>query len=280
MIRDLSETLEQLVTTELPGVQVELVRPSDPYNPAQGLTTLNLFLFDIRENVDLRSNERVITRVNNQATITPPPLRVSCSYLVTAWPDGNIDLELREHRLLSQALQVFSRFPTIPPAFLQGGLVGQEPPLPMMAASTNGPPNPAEFWTALANRLRASFVLSVTIGMPLFDPIVAPQVLTAETGQSLAADGPGGLEAVPGTREASFRIAGAVTDNAAVPVADATVTALPTGVQAKTAEDGRYDLGVLPTGAYTLRVQSGAITQDFNVNVPAPLGADYDLQLV
>jgi hypothetical protein len=120
----------------------------------------------------------------------------------------------------------------------------------------------------------------VTIGMPLFDPIVAPQVLTAETGQSLAADGPAGLEAIPGTREASFRIAGTVTDNAAVAVADATVTALPTGVQAKTAEDGRYDLGVLPAGAYTLRVQSGAITQNFNVNVPAPLGADYDLQLV
>ncbi len=280
MIRNLSETLEQLVATELPGVQVEFVRPSEPYNPAQGLTTLNLFLFDVRENVELRSNERVVTRANNQATIELPPLRVSCSYLVTAWPDGNIDLELREHRLLSQALQTFSRFPTIPPAFLQGGLAGQEPPLPMMAASTNGPPNPAEFWTALANRLRASFVLSVTIGMPLFDPIVAPQVITKEVGHSLAADGPGGIEAIPGTREASLRIAGTLVDNLAVPVADATVTALPTGVQATTAENGQYDLGMLSAGNYTLRVQSGAITQNFNVTVPAPLGSDYDLQLV
>src|SRR5690606_30305455 len=60
MIRNLSETLEQLLATELPGVQIEFVRPSEPYNPAQGLTTLNLFLFDIRENVELRSNERVV----------------------------------------------------------------------------------------------------------------------------------------------------------------------------------------------------------------------------
>jgi len=280
MIRNLSESLDQLLAAELPGVQVEFVRPSDPYNPGQGLATLNLFLFDIRENVELRSNERVVTRLNNQATVEPPPLRVSCSYLVTAWPDGNLDLELREHRLLGDALQTFSRFPTIPAAFLQGGLAGQEPPLPMMAASTNGPPNPAEFWTAIANRLRASFVLSVTIGMPLFDPIVAPQVLTAETGLSLAAANGGGLEAIPGTREATFRIGGTLTDNAAAPVAEAVVTALQTGVQATTGDNGQYELGVLPAGNYTLRVRSGAVTQDFNVIVPAPLGADYDLQLV
>jgi len=281
MIRNLSESLDQLVAREIPGVQVEFVRPSDPYNPSQGMATLNLFLFDVRENVELRSNERVVTRTNNQATVEPPPLRVSCSYLVTAWPDGDVDLELREHRLLSDALRTFSRFPTIPQDFLQGALAGQEPPLPMMAASTNGPPNPAEFWTALANRLRASFVLSVTIGMPLFDPITAPQVLTAETGQSLATPGADGeLESIPGTREATFRIAGTLTDNAAAPVEDATVTALETGVRATTAANGQYDLGVLAAGNYTLRVQAGAATQDFNVAVPAPLGSDYDLQMV
>ena len=280
MIRDLGETLEQLVTTELPGVQVELVRPSEPYNPAQGLTTVNLFLYDIRENLELRSNEPLVQRNNNQATITRPPLRVACSYLVTAWPDGNTDLALREHRLLSDVLRTFARFPTIPPQFLQGSLAGQEPPLPSMIASGDGLQNPAEFWTAIGNRLKAAFVLTVTIGMDIFAPQQVPTVISARAATALAAEGPGGeLAEVPGTREEAFRIGGAVTDAASQPVAGATVRVVETGVEAKTDADGKYNLGTLPAGAYTLRVTAGPVTQDFNRTVPAAPGNDFDLQL-
>jgi Pvc16 N-terminal domain len=126
MIDDLSRSLRVILDDpglatsfpELADAQISFERPSETFNPAQ--TTIDLFLYDVRENVELRDNTPSVTRLNDQVAIGRPPLRVACSYLVTAWPVGGIEPPLQEHRLLSQALQVFSALPTIPPGFLQG----------------------------------------------------------------------------------------------------------------------------------------------------------------
>ena len=268
MIRDLSESLEQLVLSEVSNVQVEFDRPTDPYTPTQ--STINLFLYDIRENVELRSNEPVVRRQDNQSTIEPPPLRVACSYLATAWPISNTDVAVREHHLLSELLSALSKFPTLPPQFLQGSLVGQEPPLPMITASADGLPNPAEFWTAIGNRLRASILLSVTLAMDMFEALQVPSVTTVRASSEILDD--------PGTREESFRIVGTVRDGAG-PLAEAVVTLVESGRAAMTNSEGEYSLGPIGAGNVTLRVTKDAVTQDFNVTVPQPLGDDYDLQL-
>ncbi len=186
MIRDLSLTLQAILedpalTTpfpELAAAQIVFDRPVETFNPTQ--TTIDLFLYDIRENMELRSNEPLMRRLNGQVEIQRPPLRVACSYLITAWPIGGTDLALQEHRLLSQVLQVLSRYAKIPVAFLKGQLVGQEPPLPMMTAQTDGLKEPAEFWTAIGNKLRPSLTVTVTIGMEVFTPVTAPIVITEE----------------------------------------------------------------------------------------------------
>lgn len=271
MIRDLSETLEHLLVAKVPGVQIEFDRPSDPYTPSQGQETLNLFLYDIRENVELRSNESVIRRQNNQSTIEPPPLRVACSYVMTAWPSAGADIAIREHRLLTRALGALAQYPTIPAQFLQGTLVGQEPPLPMVTASAEGLQNPTEFWTSVGNRMRASLAISATVAMDVFPARQAASVITVRTDTEMLGE--------PGTVEQSFRIAGTVTDANAAPVADATVTLLDTGRAANTDVNGEYTLSVVPAGNVTLRVTKGQTTQNFNVAIPAPQGSDYDLQL-
>ena len=173
MIRDLSLTLRAILDqpglpAELAAAQIVFDRPTEPFAPSP--TAVDLFLYDIRENVDLRSNEPIVERLNGQARIHRPPLRVACSYLVTAWPISDEEPALQEHRLLSQVLALLSRYPTIPENFLQGRLVGQEPPLPMMTAQANGLQNPAEFWTAVGNKLRASLTVTVTIAMPVLEP--------------------------------------------------------------------------------------------------------------
>ena len=108
----------------------------------------------------------------------PPPLRVACTYLVTAWPVGGSELTLQEHELLGQTLQVLARNPTIPPALLQGALEGQEPPLPLVTARSEGMKEPAEFWSALGGRLRPSLSVTVTIGLELSDARTFPLVGT------------------------------------------------------------------------------------------------------
>jgi hypothetical protein len=186
MIRDLSETLRAILDDpglavsfpELEAAQVVFDPPVESFNPAQ--TTVNLFLYDIRENTQLRSNEPEVTRHNGLATIQRPPMRVACSYLVTAWPVGGTEPVLQEHQLLGQTLLVLSRYPTIPAAFLKGQLTGQAPSLPMMVAKSDGIKDPSEFWTALGNKLRPSISVTVTISLekPEPKPDEAPLVKT------------------------------------------------------------------------------------------------------
>lgn len=275
MIRNLSETLRAILTQpvlppELANAHILFDRPSEPFSPVPP-ATVNLFLCDIRENVELRSNEPVVERINGQALIRKPPLRVACSYLVTAWPVDGSDLALQEHRLLSQVLIVLSRYPTIPAEFLQGSLVGQEPLLPMMTAQADGLKNPAEFWTALGNKMRPSFTVTVTIAMDVFVPETVPLVITGDVRLE--------LWGLPASREEFFRIGGRVTDAANAPVANAAVTLVERGLVTTTNAAGRFNLGPVMPGNYTLRVQFGAAVKEVNITIPAPVGKDYNLKL-
>jgi hypothetical protein len=186
MIRDLSETLGALLAPALPSADISFERPTDVFQPAQ--TTVNLFLYDVRENLELRNNEPVVRRVGTVAIKEPPPVRLDCAYLVTAWPVGGTDLPLQEHRLLSQSLRRLLRFPTIPPEFLRGSLIGQQPPLPTVTARPDGLANPAEFWTALGSRLRVALTLKATIGVTAFDPVSDHLVLMKRLGVGATLD--------------------------------------------------------------------------------------------
>jgi Pvc16 N-terminal domain/Carboxypeptidase regulatory-like domain len=286
MIRDLSETLMAILDDptlaidfpELAAAQIVFDRPAGTFSPGQ--TAIDLFLYDIRENMELRSNEPRYERLNGQTRIHRPPMRVACSYLVTAWPVGGTDLEMQEHRLLSQVMQVLSRYPKIPAPFLRGKLVGQEPPLPMMTAQTDGLREPAEFWTAIGNKLRPSLTVTATIGMEVFPP-EAPPPFTVTTAVIRLGKRTGPDEEVISlpTQLTSFWIGGRVTDAGNAPVADAFVTLVGTGLAARTGADGNYTLGSILAGAYTLRAQSGATTTDVNITIPASAGSNYNVQL-
>lgn len=268
MIRDLTESLEAFLNQ--PGLPPELAaatilfdRPSDPYAPAE--TTLNLFLFDIRENMELRNNEPITRRVGNQTFTQPPPLRVSCTYLVTAWPVEGLDAPKQEHRLLSQALSLFAATPTLPAAFLSGSLVGQEPPMPMLLAQPDGIRNPAEFWAALGGRMKASLLLTVVFSMPLGAEATFPAVISS------------GIRI--NTEPLFFRIGGRVTDAATNPVPGATVELVGRGRSTATNTAGEFTLAAVAPGSYTLRATLGPSTQSRVITVPAATGDDYNVQL-
>jgi len=283
VIRDLSSTLQAMLSDpawavpfpELFKAATAFDRPDDTFKPAQ--TTINLFLFDVRENMELRSNELKIERQNGQAVIHKPPLRVACTYLVTAWPVGGADLPLQEQRLLAQVLQVFSGFPIVPATYLKGKLVGQDPQLPMMATHPDELKNPAEFWTAIGNKLRASITVTVTISMEVFAPVTAAVTRTSlvRLGERTAPDA---QTLISATRTELYRIGGKVTSGGQ-PMPGATVAVMGTGLSAVTDNDGEYALGAIRAGAYTLNVQANAQTKQVNVTIPTPAGSNYDVQL-
>jgi Pvc16 N-terminal domain/Carboxypeptidase regulatory-like domain len=247
MIRDLSLTLQAILTqpglpAELGSARIVFDAPTDTYKPSQ--TEIDLFLYDIRENAELRRSDPVVERRNGQAIIHPAPLRVACSYIVTAWPVGGADLPLQQHRLLSQVLQLFSKLPTIPATFLSGSLVGQEPPLPMLTAQTDGLKNPAEFWLALSNRPRPSIMLVVTISMPVLEDVTGPLVTTRTTGFGV------GTSVIS---ERLVQIGGRVLGAGGPPLSDAYVDIPDTGLQTRTDSEGRFTFSRVPVGTHTIR---------------------------
>ena len=288
MIRALSESLRALVEDprwqgvfpELAGAHWAFDRPGDDAPPSA--PTLDLFLFDVRENMELRSNEPQLTRANGMVTIARPPLRIACSYLLTARSAGTTgtELALQEHRLLGQALQLFSSFPTLPAKYLRGRLAGQLPPLPLVTARMDGLKEPSEFWTALGAKLRPSIVVTATIGLdPIAPPVAVREVASSQItiGQRASPVHPG-LSA--GADPPSFRIGGRVTWSADhQPVAGATVTLVERGLVSATDHDGTYQIGALPPGRYTLRVRCGRAGKTLKAIVQAKKSPAFDVEL-
>jgi hypothetical protein len=247
VIKDLSLTLQKILSqpglpAPLSNALIAFDRPEQSFHPLQ--TTVNLFLYDLRENLELRSNELTIDKGTTQSVTHKAPMRLNCSYLATAWPVGGADPPLQEQELLAQVLQALGRFPTIPASFLQGSLVGQEPPLPMVALHPDALKNLAEFWASLGNTLRASLTLTVTISVPLFDDVTDFLVTSANTS----------LSAGNGATDHWLQFGGLVFDNLAHAVPGALVDLLDAGLRTGTGDDGRFVFSGVQSGSHTLRV--------------------------
>src|SRR5262245_49192167 len=170
MIDDLDRTIAVLLRQGLPKslaeqVQVSFATPDDQFPPQSvTLPAIDLFLYDVRENSELRSNEVYVeSRSNGTATRRRAPVRVDFSYLVTAWPSTSVpDPAQDEHRLLGEVMQVLLRHSTIPENVLQGVLASQAPPVPTSALQPGRLQSLGEFWQALGGKPKAALNYSVT----------------------------------------------------------------------------------------------------------------------
>lgn len=282
MLSDLDDTLAAILNdnaapTELRNADVSFETPDRAYGPGQ--PTVNLFLFEVQENRQLRDPEPVYERVGTQLVRQPAPLRVDCSYLVTAWSnDMAAARTAAEHLLLSQSLLWLSRFPIIPAGFLQGDLVDQPFPPPALVAQMDGTKNAGEFWTALGQPPRPSFNVVVTIAMSLDLPFPeGPPVVTKDIRINKITP-----PSVPSPVLARvFEIAGTVRDaNTQDVLADASVTLVELGRAVRTDDDGRFRFADLTAGNYTLRAVAAGFTQlDKPIAVPGTVLNEYDVGL-
>lgn len=188
MINALDETLKALLQRDLPTaladqVQISFVTPDDQF-PPQSVTppAINLFLYDIRENLDLRSNENHYQRrADGTAIRMQAPVRVDFSYLVTAWPSESVpDSANDEHRLLGAVMQVLLRYRTIPEELLHGILKAQEPALPVSSLQAGYLESFGEFWQALGGKPKAALHYKVTLSVDVVPPEDVHLVTTKE----------------------------------------------------------------------------------------------------
>ncbi|RLA93421.1 MAG: DUF4255 domain-containing protein, partial [Deltaproteobacteria bacterium] len=185
MIDDLDKTLEKLLRQDLPQelisqITISFDTPDDQFPPSSvTLPAIDLFLYDLRENLDLRSNEWVVERHSNGTALRKrPPVRVECSYLITAWPSESAPNPAQdEHHLLGEVMKVLLRHTTIPTEVLQGSLKGQKPPLPVISLQPGQLQSLGTLWQALGGKPKAALNYSVTIAIEPFEAIEEPVIV-------------------------------------------------------------------------------------------------------
>jgi hypothetical protein len=190
MIRDLDETLRALLVqqappgSELAGADISFDIPDGIWRGSLDQLTVNCYLYDLRENRDLRTTEPVKQRhlQSGRAIYRPAPVRIDCAYCITAWSPAEDQSVLDEHRLLGQVLMVLLRNRTIPSGLLQGSLTAQLAPYPTVIAATDGMKNLPEFWGALDQQLKPSLSYVVTLAAML-DAEPAPEDMFPEIGE-------------------------------------------------------------------------------------------------
>jgi Pvc16 N-terminal domain len=172
MFEDLDATLRALLLDagappDLRAADVSFDTPDRDFKPTR--TTVDLFLHDVAENRELRDNARTVNVTSGGISVGAPPLRIDCTYLVTAWSTRTGGLRAQEeHRLLGLALLWASRFLHVEERFLQGGLKTppQPYPVPMSVARSKEGQGLGQFWSALGIPPRPTFSINVTITVP------------------------------------------------------------------------------------------------------------------
>ena len=167
MIHEIDDALRGLVTGKaLRGTEVEVAfeAPTKDWAARRNAPTVNVYLYDIRE--DLRRRQRgLVSEYGSGGAVVArhlPPRHVKLSYLVSAWTQRPED----EHRLLSSLLSGFLRYEAIPAELLSGSLAALGLPVPMTVALP--PPEDrafADVWTALGGELKPS--LDVVVSAPI-----------------------------------------------------------------------------------------------------------------
>jgi hypothetical protein len=268
MLADLDESLRRLLTGELEqhgfaGVSVAFDAPARDWAVALSGPTVNLFLYDLREASDLRDAQWQEHRENGTARMTRPPLRLECSYAVTAWARAIED----EHRLLSQVLAVLFAHERLPSDCLAGDLT--EPtaqPYPLTtrigAAREDGK---ADFWNAIGGSYKASIDYLVTLSCDAGVTVKrGPEVLRRELATRRV-----GADAT--IVEKVERVDGILIGDDGEAIADAWLMLRDIGKWAQSAGDGRFFFRGVPTGSHACRVRGADGAEgEAEFRVPGP----------
>lgn len=162
MIDDVDAALRSLLEpgVERHGAEVSLDAPTRAWATRRTVPTLDVYLFDVREDPALRNvaREPVLDGERTVARRVPPRF-FRLAYLVTAWTARAED----EHRMLADALGVLVTLDVVPPDVLTGWLAEQTAPVRLeVALPLAEDRSVSDLWTALGGELKPSLEVVVT----------------------------------------------------------------------------------------------------------------------
>lgn len=284
MIIDVDEALRKLLIREIEikGNEVDVVfdQPKREWSSRISKPTLNLFLFDLRENLRLRGAEqyRTVTRPDGMSEVKRNPVRMDLRYLMTAWVKEAED----EHLLLSSALMGLLRNPFLPEDLWIGRLKDQPAPVPIEVATfipEKGPIDKfSEIWGVLDNEMRLSVLVTVTVSVDPYTPTLFKQVFTRE--MRFVQDTAIGIANAPeSTRSESRRyqsIGGVIKSKKYAP-SSLQIVLVETQEEIPISEDGGYVLQKINDGEYHLDILfNEKVLKRHKIVIPSK---GYDIQL-
>jgi uncharacterized protein DUF4255/carboxypeptidase family protein len=280
VIDDLDLSVKNLIELELGTplpFDLSFAIPNKEFAPVSGARkTLNCYLYDLRENRELRTVAPYLTRhPNGQVERKYPPARVEASYCITAWSPlpAPMDPSQDEHKLLGDVLRALLRYPELPAAVLTGTLVGQQPPLPTVVIQPDATKIVNDFWTAIGGQLRPSLDYRITLSLDYLDLTSGAMVTT----QISSFGDPGG----GGVPDELIQIGGQVIDSAVPPnsLPNAWVRLDATGATAISDAEGRFIFQGLTRGVHVLRARATGFKDGVRtIQVPEPSG-NYNVTL-
>lgn len=230
--------------------------------------TLSFFLFDVRENTELRQANLEASRGNGHTTYRVPPRRFDLRYMVSALTTVIED----EHLLLWRALVTLLRYPTFPDEVLSAELRALDAPLSAQIDKPEEEGTLLDVWSGLDTPPRPALLYTVTAPVELELSRMSPLVLTrtARYTRMLA----GGDQ----PWEERTHIGGRVLDAGGRAIAGALVSVEGKATEgALTNSEGEFTLPGVPAGAVTLRVaRAGESPTLVKIEIPS---ASYDIVL-
>ena len=187
MINSIDETIETFFRDFLPEDQFEL-----SFNPPNkewvsrlsgDKPVVNIYLYDIRENTQLRSNQwEVYKKEDGSYTKEPPLIRLNLYYLITVWSPDTSDGVIEEHYVMGLIFSNLFRYSKIPPEFFQGEIrrIKPQPEIPISAASEDAfkEQGIGQFWSTMELSWKPALYLTVTAPIALPSHIKGKLVTT------------------------------------------------------------------------------------------------------
>jgi hypothetical protein len=256
MLDDLDETIRQILVKELPvkngEIDIKFDQPKREWSARLSKPTVNLYLYDVRENNVLRQHQwEHVREENGTYTKKRSPMRVDCFYMLTTWAADPED----EHRLLTRSMMALYRYPILPEDRLVGNLRNPLYEIQAHLAAHDRLTNPAEVWASLDNEMRPSISYIVSLAIDPWSEVTGPatRTFTFQVGQASAPDREQTMES--GGQAVGLLYFGGTIRNQGKdrnPLPGIRVAIKGTGFFTTSDEQGHYRLGGLPPGDYTL----------------------------
>ncbi len=265
--------------SELKQANISFSIPDEKWQKTGNSLELNAYLYDIRENQELRSNEPEVMRTpDGKVTQKMHPRRIDCSYFITAWNKAPVssgeDKEFQEHRLLTQALYVLMRTPFIPEVYLKGTLKNQAERIPILAAQKSHLNDPMDFWNTLGTPVKPGIDCIVTIPLDLKKSVTGAMVISKVTKYRHEED--------PEIQRKVVQVGGRIMNSAAPfnGIAGVTIIIDELKLTEVTDPDGYYTFDNLSPGKYTFKViREGVEVKKVKLDVPNADNKNYDFKL-